>query len=141
MTDDSLALLKDFPECAPVLEAYRTREAEVAQRSPAPAALSPAPTPPPVAEASAAEGATTEATDGESGDDNSLVGWVDRVQEVVGIERSALSGIHGRLIAFGLLKCEVGHRSAGLVYRVSTQGKAALKSFLATQMAPLAESA
>jgi len=137
MTDDSLALLKDFPECAPVLEAYRTREAEVVQRSPAPAAPSPAP----VAEAPAAEGGAAEGTDGESSDENSLVGWVDRIQEVVGIERSALSGIHGRLIAFGLLKCEVGHRSAGLVYRVSTQGKAALKSFLATHTAPLAESA
>lgn len=136
MTDDSLTLLKDFPECAPVLEAYRTREAEVVQRSPAPAAPSPAPT-----EAPAVEGAAPEGTEGESGDETSLVGWVDRIQEVVGIERSALSGIHGRLIAFGLLKCEVGHRSAGLVYRVSTQGKAALKSFLATHTAPLAESA
>ena len=136
MVDESLALLTAHPEWAPVLDGYRTREIAASQQQAAPSAAKVVA----VDEQANAE-RTAEGEPGEAGDEDSLVGWVDRIREVPGVDTAALSGIHGRLIAFGLLKCDLGNRSAGLVYRLSAQGKSALKSFVAAQQVPAAESA
>lgn len=144
MADESLALLTANPDWAVVLEAYRVREAEfraaAAETRRNEARLANA-EPKTKVEVVADESAATESAD-EAGDtDSDSAGWCERLYDVAEIERTALSGIHGRLIAFGLLKCEVGHRSAGLVYRLSNQGKSALKGFQQAQSSPLAETA
>jgi len=136
MVDESLALLTAHPEWAPVLDAYRAREIAASQQQVVSSAAKAAP----AGEQANAEGAA-ESDAGETGDEDSLVGWVDRIREVPGVDTAALSGIHGRLIAFGLLKCDLGNRSAGLVYRLSSQGKSALKGFAAAQQVPASESA
>ncbi len=50
-------------------------------------------------------------------------GWLDRIQDVPGIETSSLTAIHGFLIAQGLIKFEFTGRSVGLQYQLSTQGR------------------
>ena len=159
MADENLALLTANPEWALVLEAYRVREAEIraaaaetqkkegrgskgSKKGAGVVAEGEASTPPPseptVAESPVPAAVAVE----ESGDsEEDSPGWSERIHEVAGVDQAALSGIHGRLIAFGFLKCEVGHRSAGLMYRPSNQGKSTLKSFQLAQSAPLAETA
>ena len=44
------------------------------------------------------------------------------------VESSQLPAIHGGLIAAGFLRFELLNREAGMGYRVSPQGRAALKS-------------
>ncbi len=50
-------------------------------------------------------------------------GWLDRIQEVPGIEKLSLTSIHGFLIAQGLIRFEFTGRSVGLQYQLSTQGR------------------
>lgn len=53
-------------------------------------------------------------------------GWIPRLTELPGIEPSLLSSIHGKLIAFGMLKFDVGGRDVGVQYQVTHQGRRAL---------------
>ena len=53
-------------------------------------------------------------------------GWLDRIQDVPGIETSSLTSIHGFLIAQGLIRFEFTGRSVGLQYQLSTQGRESL---------------
>jgi hypothetical protein len=53
-------------------------------------------------------------------------GWVDRISEAPGISAAQLPGIHGQLIAQGLLRFEFSGRARGLQYQVSPQGREAL---------------
>ena len=50
-------------------------------------------------------------------------GWVPRVQEVSDIPVADLSGIHGRLIAFGFLKFDLAGRDGGIRYQLTPLGK------------------
>ena len=50
-------------------------------------------------------------------------GWLDRIQDVPGIEKLSLTSIHGFLIAQGLIRFEFTGRSVGLQYQISTQGR------------------
>lgn len=50
-------------------------------------------------------------------------GWLDRIQDVPGIEKLSLTSIHGFLIAQGLIRFEFTGRSVGLQYQLSTQGR------------------
>ncbi|MFM7037454.1 MAG: hypothetical protein ACKO2L_07010 [Planctomycetaceae bacterium] len=53
-------------------------------------------------------------------------GWVDRIGDAPGIEPATLPGIHGQLIAQGLLRFEFSGRARGLQYQLSPQGREAL---------------
>ena len=53
-------------------------------------------------------------------------GWLDRIEDVPGIDRAAMTMIHGMLIAQGMLKFEITGRSVGLQYQVSSVGRDAL---------------
>ena len=53
-------------------------------------------------------------------------GWLDRIQDVPGIEKLSLTSIHGFLIAQGLIRFEFTGRSVGLQYQLSTQGRESL---------------
>lgn len=50
-------------------------------------------------------------------------GWLDRVLTVPGVESSALTQVHGYLIAEGLIRFEFGGRSKGLQYQLSPPGR------------------
>ncbi|AMV16566.1 hypothetical protein VT03_01670 [Planctomyces sp. SH-PL14] len=143
MFDDVPALMTANPAWGLVLAAYRTLEDEL---PPAPKAKKDAAPSEPVAAlavvVSEPAGEQSAPAFEEAGDETeSLVGWFDRIREVAGVDAAILSQVHGRLIAHGLLKCEIGQRSSGLVYKISTAGKTALKTALAIQAQPLAESA
>lgn len=49
--------------------------------------------------------------------------WVQRIMKLPGIESEELSKIHGRLIAYDLLKCDLIGRSDGMVYQLTSSGK------------------
>jgi hypothetical protein len=53
-------------------------------------------------------------------------GWVPRQTVVEGIDPALLSAIHGKLIAFGLLKFDVMGRDVGVHYQLTQQGRRAL---------------
>ncbi len=53
-------------------------------------------------------------------------GWLDRIQDVQGIEKTTLTSIHGFLIAQGLIRFEFNGRTVGLQYQLSTQGREAM---------------
>lgn len=55
--------------------------------------------------------------------------WVQRITHVATIETAELSKIHGRLIAYDLLKCDLAGRSDGMVYQLTSSGKAVLTRF------------
>lgn len=65
--------------------------------------------------------------------------WIARQNEVPGVEVEQLSAIHGKLIAFGLLKFDVGGRDTGIQYQLTHQGRRALLD--EPEPADLAESA
>jgi hypothetical protein len=49
--------------------------------------------------------------------------WVQRITRLPGIAADELSKIHGRLIAYDLLKCDLAGRSDGMVYQLTSTGK------------------
>lgn len=55
--------------------------------------------------------------------------WVQRVTRLPGIDTEELSKIHGRLIAYDLLKCDLVGRSDGMVYQLTSSGKTILSRF------------
>lgn len=67
---------------------------------------------------------------GVSADDEEQAGgsvrWVPRLRGVAGVEGPQLSRIHGRLLALGWLRFQVGAGQRGLEYRVSPEGRTQL---------------
>lgn len=53
-------------------------------------------------------------------------GWLDRIEDVPGVDAAQLTRIHGYLIAQGYLKFEITGRSVGLQYQLSPAGRDAL---------------
>jgi hypothetical protein len=54
--------------------------------------------------------------------------WISRIAAIPGIESTVLSSIHGKLIAHGFLKFEVGARDAGVLYQLTTLGRQAVSN-------------
>jgi hypothetical protein len=52
--------------------------------------------------------------------------WSPRITEVAGLLPEQLSVIHGKLIALGMLKFEIGSRADGVQYQVTSFGRQAL---------------
>ena len=59
-------------------------------------------------------------------------GWASRRGEVPGIDDVCLAPMHGKLIAYGLLNFQLMSRTAGVVYRVSPEGRDVLRRFEAS---------
>jgi hypothetical protein len=55
-------------------------------------------------------------------------GWLPRLNAMEGIESARLPIVHGRLIALGFLRFQVGGRSIGLQYQLTPEGRQALES-------------
>jgi len=53
-------------------------------------------------------------------------GWVLRQAAIQNVDSSSLSSIHGKLIAFGMLKFDVAGRDLGVRYQLTHQGRRAL---------------
>lgn len=128
MIDIDLALIAETPGCIAVLRAYQaaqeTLDAQlVDERS--------TPTHGASSEASATddENADTDAEGSDSDDQPRQrrgARWLPRLLQVEQLASAELSKIHGRLIAFGLLKCELGERSAGVQYQLTHAAKQVL---------------
>jgi len=52
--------------------------------------------------------------------------WSPRLADVAGLAAEELSAIHGKLIALGLLKFEIGSRAEGVHYQLTPLGRQAL---------------
>src|SRR5258708_40263006 len=52
--------------------------------------------------------------------------WSQRIVAVEGLGADQLSAIHGKLIALGMLKFEIGSRADGVQYQLTTLGRQAL---------------
>jgi hypothetical protein len=52
--------------------------------------------------------------------------WSARIIEVPGLASEQLSAVHGKLIALGMLKFEIGSRADGVQYQLTTLGRQAL---------------
>lgn len=52
--------------------------------------------------------------------------WLARVSVIDGVPADQLSTIHGKLIALGFLKCELGSRMDGILYQITSLGRQAL---------------
>jgi hypothetical protein len=52
--------------------------------------------------------------------------WSPRLCEVEGLAVEAVSAIHGKLIAMGMLKFEISSRTEGVQYQLTSLGKQAL---------------
>lgn len=59
-------------------------------------------------------------------------GWLERIDELSGVDVDQLTGLHGQLIASGMLKFEISGRNVGLRYQLSQQGKKAIEVKTAT---------
>ena len=53
-------------------------------------------------------------------------GWMPRLAEVPEIPTTELPGIHGKLIAYGLLKFDLAGRDGGIRYQLTPLGKQGL---------------
>lgn len=58
-------------------------------------------------------------------------GWLERIDQLEGLEKEDLVRAHGELIARGFLKFEIAGSSIGLRYKVSPAGKQALERSVA----------
>ena len=52
--------------------------------------------------------------------------WSPRITDVAELAAEQLSVIHGKLIALGMLKFEIGNRADGVQYQLTTLGRQAL---------------
>lgn len=158
MIDLELQLVRENPSWLAVLQAYRTAQAELlaTQAEAAGQSLQTEKSPAgnstnddrPDADASNVDtlpNAATSLDDEDSIDSNESPStskrasrWVQRLSKLQGIESVELSKIHGRLIAYDLLKCDLVGQSAGMVYQLTSSGKEVLARLCDEQLASAA---
>ena len=145
MSDLELELVSENPSWIAVLKAYQKAQEELAERQAAEAAKSvqaensatdPAAK---IGSEATVEGAvaaqsyepemTDEVENLAAAPKKRTSRWVQRITQIATIEPAELSKIHGRLIAYGLLKCDLAGRSDGMVYQLTSSGKTMLKRF------------
>lgn len=54
-------------------------------------------------------------------------GWLPRLNSVTGVRTDRLPSVHGRLIALGCLKFDLGSREVGLRYQLTPLGRQLLE--------------
>ncbi len=54
--------------------------------------------------------------------------WIVRIREINGVPQDCLAPSHGRLIALGHLQFQLQGRDAGVVYRITSTGRAVLSA-------------
>jgi hypothetical protein len=145
MIDLELEIVSENPSWIAVLKAYQKAQEELAERQAEEAAKS-AQAEKSATEADASMGSEVAVADaGAAQSDESETAdevektatapkkrasrWVQRITHVATIETAELSKIHGRLIAYDLLKCDLAGRSDGMVYQLTSSGKTILSRF------------
>ena len=133
MSDLELELVSENPSWIAVLKAYQKAQEELAERQAAKSATELAAR---IGSAATVEGAVSVRSDESdmTGEVENLASapkkrasrWVQRISHVATIDRVELSKIHGQLIAYGLLKCDLAGRSDGMVYQLTSSGKTVL---------------
>ena len=128
-----LELVSENPSWIAVLKAYQKAQEELAERQAAKSATELAAR---IGSAATVEGAVSVRSDESdmTGEVENLASapkkrasrWVQRISHVATIDRVELSKIHGQLIAYGLLKCDLAGRSDGMVYQLTSSGKTVL---------------
>ena len=131
-----LELVSENPSWIAVLKAYQKAQEELAERQAAKSATELAAR---IGSAATVEGAVSVRSDESdmTGEVENLASapkkrasrWVQRISHVATIDRVELSKIHGQLIAYGLLKCDLAGRSDGMVYQLTSSGKTILNRF------------
>ena len=58
-------------------------------------------------------------------------GWLSRLRNVPGVAEARLPLVHGRLMALGFLRFQVGSRAVGLQYQLTPEGRQALDGEMA----------
>ena len=140
-----LELVSENPSWIAVLKAYQKAQEELAERQAAEAANSAqaekSATEPDASmgsEVSVGDAGAAQSDESETADEveNTATApkkrasrWVQRITHVATIETAELSKIHGRLIAYDLLKCDLAGRSDGMVYQLTSSGKTILSKF------------
>lgn len=119
MTDQPTDWLQEQPTATLILAAYADREALLPKRTIRRAETAEVPVVP-AGESEPAAEAETPANEEENAD-----AWIPRVSAVEGVEPSALSQLHGGLIARGFLKYELFGRTIGMRYRLTPEGRRA----------------
>lgn len=131
MIDLELELIHENPSWIAVLKAYQAAQEELAARQAEAArqsAQSDTSSDPDESVVENLDDDTEDDTSSSDGDERSsskqrTPRWVPRVTRVQGIEADELSKIHGRLIAYDLLKCDLAGRTDGMVYQLTSTGK------------------
>lgn len=136
MIDLELELVRENASWIAVLKAYQVAQEELAARQAEAARQSvqtdkssatdtdERPTENPDDKATDAEDDTSPSdTDDRSSGKQRTPRWVPRITRVQGIETDELSKIHGRLIAYDLIKCDLAGRTDGMVYQLTHTGK------------------
>lgn len=117
MIELELELIRENPHWLSVLLAYRQAHDEQME------AVAKTATPEPE---EAGDGALEEfLEESDSGQQNRRrpAIWLARITSLDGFEAEELSKAHGSLIAYGLLKCDLADRSAGVVYQLTSTAK------------------
>ncbi len=119
MIDSDFTLVLENPTWVQVLQAYYLAQQDAGAPGAADA--------PAEETTSEADGEATEDADAEEGGKHRRgARWLSRIHQVDGVERSELSKIHGRLIAYGFLKCDLADKTAEVVYQLTLAGKQVL---------------
>jgi hypothetical protein len=142
MIDLELELVSENPSWIAVLKAYQTAQEELAAQQAEAAAKSAqakkSTSSPEVAsdtetslddaQPAQSDGVTTAGDFAKAGEASKKRAsrWVQRITRLPGIKAEELSKIHGRLIAYDLLKCDLAGRSDGIVYQLTSSGKTIL---------------
>ena len=115
MIDADLALALDNPRWVLVLRAYQQAFETLAESQSAGAH-----------EAAEDETAGDEADAEDAPKHRRTTRWMSRIAAIEGLAKDELSKIHGRLIAYGFLKCDLAERTAEVVYQLTLAGKQVL---------------
>ncbi|MFP6763106.1 MAG: hypothetical protein VB858_05800 [Planctomycetaceae bacterium] len=116
-----LDLVRENPQWLTVLEAYHTASEQLDEPTADPGSAATS------AEDSAADsGKSDTAEDPVANCSSRRVPWLRRFNRIEGLDADQLSKAHGRMIAYGLLQCDLPNQSAGVVYRLTSTGRQVL---------------
>lgn len=119
MIDSDFTLVLENPTWVQVLQAYYLAQQDAGTSCAAEAQAE-------ETETEADGEATEDAEAEEGGKQRRGARWLSRIHHVEGVERADLSKIHGRLIAYGFLKCDLADKTAEVVYQLTLAGKQVL---------------
>jgi hypothetical protein len=121
MIDLEIQLVRQNPACLLVLQAYQAAFDRLREEASAADSMS--------ASISDSDRSGPE-TDDEASEPASRRGhaWITRLPGVIGVDDEELSWVHGQLIAYGLLKCDLRDRSAGVVYQLTPEARQVLEA-------------